>query len=112
MTSFTVDDDDRCYIKNPEMSLECLPIFFKDTHKTGYIEVGLHLLDGSGVPVRNWLESGQFRMNVCDSNGNVVPLRPAMVEEDVEISFGSVFRRGGSSKVTDPIRTVLRYVQV
>ncbi|GMI24889.1 hypothetical protein TrRE_jg1323, partial [Triparma retinervis] len=109
MASFTVDDDPRCYIKDPMTSEPDLPIFFKDTHKSGYIEVALDLLDGSGHSVRNWLESGQFYMNVCDSNGNVVPFMPSPVERDVEVSVGSIMKRGNSSKANDPIRTVLNY---
>jgi hypothetical protein len=109
--SFMLDDDDRCYIKNPVMlgSPSCLPIFFKDTHKLGYIEIGLNLIGPSCVPVRNWLESGEFCMNVCNSNGEIVPVRLSHVEEDVSISFASIQKRGTSTKATDPIRTVLKY---
>ncbi|GMH56036.1 hypothetical protein TrRE_jg3937, partial [Triparma retinervis] len=60
----------------------------EDTHKRGYIEIHISLLSSS-LPVRGFLESGLFEMNIVDSDGIFLPdgCGPYLDPRNVSVNF-------------------------
>ncbi|GMI25973.1 hypothetical protein TrCOL_g4597 [Triparma columacea] len=101
ITSFKVDDDDHDYCEEDDNNnnsdsdndnYRALPIFYKDTHKRGYIELRLQLLSSS-LPTFGFLESGSFQMNIVTSTGSFLPhstCGPYLDPTDVRIGFETI----------------------